>query len=172
MPVSLELGGKKCFKDGGQAGCPLLRRQTADLSVIMTSRPRGGKGIVALGGPDSFNLVGGDAHPDAGAAKQDTTVEITLNDSLADLPGDIRVVNRVAGITSEILISMTGLGNEFNDRILDSDSLVVTTDCDFHLFNLLNSGYHSLGAFKPVYHLVNLQPANESLADKLGRTHR
>ena len=172
MPVSLKLGGKEGFEDSGQPGFPLFRRQTADLSVIMTSRPRGGEGVMALGSPDSLHLVGGDAHTDARTAYQYTEVEITLNDSFADLPGDIRVVNRVAGITAEILICITGLGNEFDDRIFDNDSPVVTADCDFHLFNLLNSVYHSFGAFEPVYHLVYFQPANEPLADKLGGTHR
>jgi len=150
MTVSLELSGEKSFKDGGQASRPFLSRQTAYLSIVVTSRPRGGEGIIALGCPDSLNFISRDAHPDARAAHQYTAVEIALGNSLAYLPGDIRVIDGVTGIAAEILIGMAGLGYEFDDRILDNNPTVVTADCDFHLFNLLMSVYHSFGAFKPV----------------------
>jgi hypothetical protein len=132
MPVSLEIGSEKGLKNSGKARRPLFSRQTAYLGIIVTPRPRGGKGIITLGRPDSLNFVSGNAHANTRATHQYAAIEITPDDSLADLPGDIGIVNGVTGIAPEILIGMAGLGNDFNDRVFNGNSPVVTADCDFH----------------------------------------
>jgi hypothetical protein len=137
VPTALELGAEEVLNDNLRLSFTLLRRQAANLGVIMKSGAVSGKNIVALSGPYPFHLIGGDAHADAGAANQDTLIELAPDDSFSHLHGDIGIINRILGIAPEVAITMPRLCNYTEDEFFESTTPVVITDGNTHGKNLL-----------------------------------
>jgi hypothetical protein len=137
VPTALELGAEKILNDNLCLCLTLLRRQTTNLSVVMKSGAVSGKDIVALGGPYPSHLIGGDAHADAGAAYQDTSIELAPDDSLSHLHGDIGIIYRILGIAPEVMNTVPRFGDDFNNKLLESTTPVVITDSNTHGNNLL-----------------------------------
>jgi hypothetical protein len=137
MPSTLELSAEEVLNDSLYLRFALLRRQAANLSVIMQSGTVSGKNIVALGGPYPSHFIGGDAHANAGAAYQYASIILTSDDSLGHLHGDIGIVNRILRIATEIMIAVTRLGDYFDNELLESTTMVVITDGNMHRNNLL-----------------------------------
>jgi hypothetical protein len=137
VPAALELGTEKILNDNLRLRFTLLRRQTADLSVIVKSGAVSGKNIVALGSPYPPHLVGGNAHADAGGAYQDTSIELAPDDSFSHLHGDIGIIDRILGIAPEVMNTVPRFGDDFDDKLLESTTPVVITDSNTHGNNLL-----------------------------------
>jgi hypothetical protein len=95
--------------------------------------------IQTLGGPDSFNLICRDAHSNAGAAYQETPVEITPGYRIGNLDGDIRIIYRFAGKASKVLVTMPGFLDMFDNLELDVYSSLVTANRNTHYPNLLDN---------------------------------
>jgi hypothetical protein len=132
VSAALELGVEKVLDDNFDFSAPLLRRQTADLSIVVQTGAVGGKDIIALGGPDSPHFVGGDAHADAGAAYQDTSIIIAPDNRFGNLHGNIRIISRIVRITAEIVIGVSRLGDYPDDDTFQSATPVVIADSNMH----------------------------------------
>jgi hypothetical protein len=106
VPAALEIGTEEILNDNLYLCFTLLRRQAANLSVIMRPGPVSRKNIVTLGRPYPSHFIGGDAHTDAGAAYQYTSIKLTSDDGLGHLNGNIRIINRIFRIAPEVMMTV------------------------------------------------------------------
>jgi hypothetical protein len=137
MPAALEISAKKVLYDSLNFYISFLRRETADLSIVMAAGAVGGKDIVALGGADAPHLIGGDAHADAGAAYQDAPIILSPNNSLGNEHGNIRIIDGILRIATEVVIGVSGLGDDVNNGTFQITAPVVVTDSNTHGNHLL-----------------------------------
>ena len=97
VPAALEGRGKPQFDHPiDQPFAQEICRKTQDVRVVVAVAYLGGQIIVARRGAHAGELVGGDAHAQAGAADQDPAVHLAVADFLRHRGGDIRVVDRLA----------------------------------------------------------------------------
>ena len=68
--------------------------------------------------PDTLDLVGRDAHADAGTADQNTAFVIAGHNRLTDRFGDIRIIDTGFGICSKIFVCMSRFGHQCNNFLL------------------------------------------------------
>jgi len=92
VPSPFEWGGKKSIYNLCYVTVFIFSRQAHNIGIVMLAGTLGTKNIGAYGSSYPFNLIGGDAHPDAGTAYQHTTVKSTSGHSSGYLPGNIRVI--------------------------------------------------------------------------------
>src|SRR5205085_881690 len=94
VPAALEVGRQP---DAHHAVDQLLaeqvRRQTKDIRVVVPPTHLGGDAVVTGRGANVLDLVGGDAHADAGAADQDAAVHATFTHGGRDLKRQVGVVH-------------------------------------------------------------------------------
>jgi hypothetical protein len=137
VPAALEISGKKVLNNSLYFNINLLRCQTADLSIIMAAGAVGGKDIVALSGADAPHFIGGDAHADAGAAYQYTPIIISLDNSLGNEQGNIRIINSILRIAAEVVIGVSGFGYNVNNGTFQITTLMVIANSNAHRNYLL-----------------------------------
>jgi len=95
VPPALKLGGEESVEDAGRlVGLDLGAGETKHIGVIVPPGERRGCFIVNQGGAHAGNLVGGDAHADAGGAHQDAESALALRNAPAHLLGIIGVIHR------------------------------------------------------------------------------
>src|SRR5205085_5580808 len=87
---------------------------------------------VTGGGAYTLDLVGGDAHADAGAAHQDAALDAALGHGLGHLKREIRVVHALAAVRAEVQHLVAHLLQQGADALLDVVTAVVTADGDSH----------------------------------------
>lgn len=78
-----------------------------DVGVVVLSGQPGGRDIVNEGRPNSGKLVGGDAHSDSRATKQDPPLSATRDDRFSDSAGIVWVVNALVCIAAQIVDVVT-----------------------------------------------------------------
>ena len=71
----------------------LVAGEAQDIGVIVVAGDVGAELIVAQGGPNAADLIGRDAHTQAGRADQDRPVHLLLGDRFGNHVGQIRVVD-------------------------------------------------------------------------------
>ena len=95
----------------------------------------GGVRVVADGGADAADLVGGDARAHAGAADQHAPLDLTVAHRVAEPLGEVRVVVvRVRAVAAEVLHVMTQAGRlePAQQRVLERRTGVIGGEGDPH----------------------------------------
>jgi hypothetical protein len=136
VPPALELRGQEFLQYGRKAGFTFLGGKAANLGVVMEAGAHGGKSVVALGRPYSPHLIGGDAHADAGAAYQDTTVELAPDDGPGDFDSDVGIIDGIVIIAAEVLILVSFFREQLHDRFFQDAAAMVAADGYTHGFSL------------------------------------
>ena len=111
MPATIEVSGQEGLNHGRYAGFPLLRRQAADIGVIVLARTASAESIITQCRPYPLYLVSSNAHTNAGATYQNTTVEIPFSHSFSYSRSAIGIVDRITGATAKVLITMPRFSN-------------------------------------------------------------
>jgi hypothetical protein len=141
VPATFEISAKKVLNDSLNFNIRLLRCQTADLSIVMAAGAVGGKDIMALGGADAPHFIGGDTHADAGAAYQDAPIILSPDNSLGDEQGNIRIIDGILRIATEIVIGVSGFGDYVNNGTFQITTLMVIANSNTHGNDLLYKAY-------------------------------
>ena len=69
--------------------------ETEHVQIVVAAAQFGGDVVVARGGSNSRNLVGGNAHPQPGAADQNSPIDFARRDLSAHFCGNVRIVDRL-----------------------------------------------------------------------------
>ncbi len=77
-------------------------REAEDVEIVVPAAHFGRQIVVARSGPDSVDLVGGDAHTDARSAHEDSTIGVSGTDFVSDLLCDIGVIDRTFFVGAEV----------------------------------------------------------------------
>ena len=80
----------------------------------------------------ALDLVGGDAHADAGAADQDAALGPALAHGQADLKSEVGVVHAVPAVRADVEHFVAHLLQDGDDAALDLEPAMVAADGDFH----------------------------------------
>ncbi len=120
MPTTLKLSRQEGSNSIPGPPRVIPCRQAEDIGIIMLPGSTGTKSVMTQGGPYSLNLIGDNAHPDAGVTDQDTAVKITVGDASGRPPGNVGVVNGISCITANILTAMPHLDNQLDNRLLQA----------------------------------------------------
>ena len=95
----------------------------------------GGLGREAVrhgGGPDAPDLVGGDAHANAGAADQDPQVGVPVHHRISHLFGILGVMAGVGVMGPQVQDFVPRLYQMLFDDLLEGVSAVIGAHCDSH----------------------------------------
>ena len=92
VPLTFEFRSQEGIDDFGYLRWFLIGSEAEDIGIVVLSGAAGTEGVMTQGGSYSLNLVGGNAHANAGAAYQDTAIKTTASYCFSYLPGNIRVV--------------------------------------------------------------------------------
>ena len=145
--------GASAFEAGRKPGVEnLLRRglideasaHRQDVGVVVGAREMRGERIVAGGGADARDLIGGDGHAQAGAAHQHAEIRLTGCNPFRDLFREIRVVDGLRADGPGIFHVVPPARQVVADFFLQCESGVVATDDDAKFFrqaNILEKGF-------------------------------
>lgn len=107
-----------------------------DIHVIVFDALVGGVAVVADAGPDAGDFVGRHADADAAAADQDAAVRLSGDDGLADLAGEVGVVDGAVGVGPAVDDGVPRRDDEGGDFGLEREAAVITAEGDAHLWKL------------------------------------
>src|SRR5206468_180002 len=100
---------------------------------VMAAAHLRGDAIVSGGRAHAVDLVGGDAHADAGAADQDAAIDSPLAHCLGHLKGVIRVIDALTGRSTDIENFVTEILYEGHEPALDLEAAMIAADGYFHV---------------------------------------
>jgi VWFA-related protein len=100
----------------------------------------GGVTVVAHGGADTRKLAGGNRHPGATSAHNDAAIDLPVANGGRDGLGDIRIVDRRAGMGAQVEDFMALLGHDTGKVALHLESGVVGANGDSHASMLSRLG--------------------------------
>ena len=110
--------------------------QTQDVGVVVLDCLMGGVVVVRKGGADTRQLVGGDCRAGSGSADHYAALGVAAADRLAHRRGEVGVVDRLGGVSTEIQELVFILqGSE--KVLLQRVSGMVGADGDSRIFLLL-----------------------------------
>src|SRR5439155_24455935 len=97
---------KRCLEPGPQDVEPRLAPrqpspQGEDVGVVVLAAHARGEDVAAEGRSDPGYLVGGDGHPDARAADEETTIDLADGDGLGDLGSVGGIVDGAGAVGAE-----------------------------------------------------------------------
>jgi hypothetical protein len=116
VPATLEVGsppGTYDLTDSG--GITLIGTNDEHISIVVASRELRVGGIAHQRRPNSFDLVRGDGHPDARSAHEDSAVDLAGANCAPDLRREVRIVDRIFGVRTDILNPYAQLAQGLHD---------------------------------------------------------
>ncbi len=132
MSSALEISDKKGGDGLFQAIQPVFSPKAEDVGVVVLPGPAGAEGVMAKSRPYTGELIGGNRHSYAGAAYQDSPVELAASHNFPDFFSDVRIVHGFRGISAQVLTVMSGRGRYFDDLQFEVNSSVVAANGDSH----------------------------------------
>src|SRR5437870_976991 len=134
MPAALELGLQpNLYHAVDQLPAQEIRGQAKDIGIVVSAAHLCGNTVMARGRADAANLVGNDAHSDAGAAHEDAAFNTAVADGLCHLNGIIGIIDALAARRAHVHNLVTQSLQERADTPFDLKAAVVATDCDSHV---------------------------------------
>ena len=119
-----------------------LRAEAEHGDVVMLDGLMCGIDIVAEGGADTRDLVGGDAGADSRAADEDRAVGASVDKLRANGLGDVREVDRLRRVRAEVADLMAPLPERVDDWSLEWKTGMIAADCQPHARACLRDDAH------------------------------
>lgn len=132
MTASFEFCFQPCFDHGCNLFGTVLHppAQNQNVCIIVFAAHSGSIDIVTERSPNAFKLVGGNRHPDTGAAAKNSAG--ALLDFPGDLHGILRIIYRFISGSSQILIFISKGIQDFFDLFFQIKTAVITGYRDLH----------------------------------------
>ena len=131
--VRVQKGFHQIF--GERAG-DYARTEHEDVHVVVFDALVRGIGVVANGGADAVEFVGGDGGADAAAADENAAFDRARLDGFADGLGEIGIIARLRVVSAEIDNAVAEPFDERAEVILQFEPGVIGGDGDFHFIQI------------------------------------
>jgi hypothetical protein len=110
-----------------------IRGKTEHVEVVVTAAHFGSEIVVARGGTDTWNFVGGNAHADTTTAEKNPAIDFARAEFAPDLGSHIRVIATIVAKRADVGHFVTKLGYHFDELSFDSKSTMIAANRYFHL---------------------------------------
>ncbi len=133
VAATLELGGQEGIEGvEGHLGADEPLPDAHDVGVVVGPGQPGRGHVVDGGGPDTGDLAGGHADPDAASAHPDPAVGPTLGHRPTDGLAVVRVVDRLGRVGAEVVDLVTGGPEVVGQETLELEAGMIGPDGDTH----------------------------------------
>ena len=115
--------------------------EAEDVGVVVAAAHFGRQIVVAGGRADAGELVGRDAHSQAGAADQDAAIDLAAADLAGHPGGDVGIIDGLAGVRAHVLHLVAQSLQQLDDPRADGKTAMIGADSDTHVQSKQLAGF-------------------------------